>query len=31
MTAEMIDIYQNGRDDGVTGDDFRLNLGKAAA
>ncbi len=30
MTAEMIDIYQNGRDDGVAGDDWRLQLGQAA-
>jgi hypothetical protein len=30
MTTEMIDIYQNGRDDGVVRDDYRLNLGRAA-
>jgi hypothetical protein len=30
MTAEMVSIYQNGRDDGVAGDNFRLNLGKQA-
>lgn len=27
MTTELIEVYQNGRDDGVAGDTFRLDLG----
>ena len=30
MTAEMVDIYQNGRDDGVASDSWRLDRGRAA-
>jgi hypothetical protein len=28
MTTEMLDIYQNGRDDGIAGDDWRLEQGR---
>lgn len=30
MTAEMVEVYQNGRDDGVAGDDYRRKLGQLA-
>lgn len=30
MTVEMIEVYQNGRDDGIAGDDWRLKRGRAA-
>lgn len=30
MTAEAVELYQNGRDDGIAGDTLRLGLGRAA-